>query len=193
MGFVSVILKSLVEALDLGIHIIFPLHCPSLLNLPLIQLLLYVSSCVSWGELKTPLMRQRAMFSLVLFKYLLKGWNLSLIVNSGSPPPQFLFLKPLQETAGPNTHSHICRRPLHQSGCCQGCPAVIHNYPLRPSPGPLWEAMEKSCYIIIWLDCCRRQCQETHLCAPGVAPNNQQLWLCGFKRKGPQDKNSAVW
>lgn len=151
---------------------------------------------MSWGELKTALMRQRAMFSLFLFKYLLKGRNLSLIVNSGSlslAPPIFIFKSPPGNRWAQCTLTHICRRPLHQSGCCQGCPAVIHNYPLRPSPGPLWEAMEKSCYIIIWLDCCRRQCQETHLCAPEVAPNNQHLWLCGFKRKGPQDENSAVW
>lgn len=60
---------------------------------------------------------------------------------------------------------------------------ITHSDP----PQVLWEAMEKSCYIIIWLDCCRRQCQGTHLCAPEVAPNNQHLWPCGFNRKGPQD------
>lgn len=158
--------------------------------------------CASWGELETALMRSRATFSLFLFKYLLKGCNSSLIVNSGSlslSPPVFIFKTPpgkrrraLVLLVSPSTRWHTRRSPLHQSGCCQGCPAVIHNYPLRPSPGSLWEAMEKSCYIIIWLDCCRRQCQETHLCAPEVAPNNQHLWLCGFKRKGPQDENSAA-
>lgn len=132
-----------------------------------------------------------------LFYFLNISWEAkgSLIVNSGSlsplSPNLYFFKTPpwncwaLVLPLSPNTHLHIRYRPLHQSGCFQGWPAaVIHNYPLRPSPGLLGEAMEKSYYIIIWLDCCRRQCQGTHLCAPEVAPNNQHLWPCGFNRKG---------
>lgn len=139
------ILKSLIEALDLGIHVVFPLHWPSLLNLPPNPITALCGHLCGLGWIEGNAdERKRAMSFPFVFLNISWKARAGLIVNSGSLSlalPIFIFKTPPRNywdlvLLVSLIHTQCCR-PLHQSGCFQGCPAVIHNYPLRPSPGPL--------------------------------------------------------
>lgn len=92
-----------------------------------------------------------------------------------------VFIKPLKETAGPlvlphsarlsHTHVRAHHRPFHQRVIFFFLVETVQRrlFIITPSDPPQVHS-QKSYYVIIWLDCCRGQCQGTHLCAPEVAP-----------------------